>query len=111
MEWGWLGGAAAVLTAFGTALTLFIRARPEARKIKADGTVALLNATTATSAEQADQIQELFAETRKLWNRQRRTEQLIDRHISWDRRVANTVRDLGGTIEDPPPLALPESDG
>ncbi|WP_318305997.1 hypothetical protein [Amycolatopsis solani] len=104
--WAVVGGLVVAFGSLITAVVLAVKARPEARKLKVDGTAALLNATTATSAELADQVAELQAETRRIWRAQAAQEQRITAHVRWDRQVVDTLRSLGGEIDDPPPLFL-----
>ncbi|MEA5367721.1 hypothetical protein VA596_49880 [Amycolatopsis sp., V23-08] len=103
---GWALGTGLVVAVASliTAVVLLIKSRPEARKLKVDGTTALLNATTATSAELADQVTELQAETRRLWQAQHAQEVRVSAHLRWDRQVVETLRDMGADIADPPPL-------
>jgi Tfp pilus assembly protein PilN len=107
--WTVAGGVVVAAATLITAVVLVFKARPEARKLKTDGTAALLSATTATSAELADQVAELQAETRRLWQAQRAQEQRITDHVRWDRKVVDTLRSLGGEITDPPPLYMEEA--
>jgi uncharacterized protein YoxC len=101
---GIISGIIVAVASFLTAVVLVLKARPEARKLKSDGTAALLTATSATGAELADQVAELQSETRKIWRAQREQEARINEHIRWDKKVVEAVRDLGGTIAEPPPL-------
>ncbi|WP_146044458.1 hypothetical protein [Amycolatopsis sp. BJA-103] len=81
-----------------------LKVRPETRKLKRDGAAVLVTAATAHSAELSDQVAELQAETRKLWQGQRQQQNLLSAHHRWDEEVVAVVRSLGGTIDDPPPL-------
>lgn len=107
--WTVAGGVVVAVATLITAVVLVFKARPEARKLKTDGTAALLSATTATSAELADQVAELQKETRRLWHAQRAQEQRITAHVRWDQKVVDALRSLGQEISDPPPLYMEET--
>lgn len=102
--WTIVTGVVVAVATLVSSIVLVAKAKPEARKLGADSTAALLSATTATGAELAGQVAELQGETRKLWQAQREQEERVTAHLRWDAKVVDTLRELGGEISDPPPL-------
>lgn len=101
--WGLIGTVLGGPTVIG-GFRLLLKARPEARKLKSDGTARLLDATTKTGTEMAEEVRDQRREIQKLWEAQRGTEARITKHLRWDAKVVDTLRGLGGEIPDPPPL-------
>ncbi|MEC3975079.1 hypothetical protein [Amycolatopsis sp. H20-H5] len=102
--WAIVTGAIVAITGLLGSVVLVFKARPEVRKLKTDGTAALLSATTATGAELADEVRSLRADVTRLWQAQHATQERITVHLRWDAKVVDAVRELGGDIADPPPL-------
>jgi hypothetical protein len=99
-----ISGIVVAATGLLGAVVLVIKARPEARKLKSDGTANLLTAASSAGAELADEVREQRGEISKLWQAQRDQEARITKHLRWDTKVVDTLRELGGEISDPPPL-------
>lgn len=97
---GWLlGGGGA-----GKMVWDLIRARGESRRTDAAAAKTLVATANASAAEWQKDLTEIRTEVRDLRAEQRRQEDRITAHVRWDRQVVETLRDLGGTISDPPPL-------
>jgi hypothetical protein len=100
-------------------LVELFKARAQAKKTSAESTVLLMNSATGYSdglAKRVDAISEAFDEFRKQQNirnqeqlaRDRADDRLKLAHSRWDDKVVAVIRDLGGKIENPPPLYPPE---
>lgn len=106
----WAGLAGSVLSVGGV-IAVLIKARPEARKLQADATKGVADSAAALAQGFADDVKYLRSEVlllkRKLneqEDREERQERRLIIHESWDRSVAQKLRDLGEEISDPPPL-------
>ncbi|MFD4196612.1 hypothetical protein [Amycolatopsis thermoflava] len=97
---GWiLGGGGA-----GKMLYDLLKARSDARQMNAAATKDLVAAANDSAAAWQQDVEDLRGELRKLWAGQRKQDERITAHLRWDRHVAEQLRELGGTVPDPPPL-------
>lgn len=102
---GWiLGGGGA-----GKMVWDVIRARSESRKLDASAAKTLVATANDSAAEWQKDLAEIRTEVRELRAEQRRQDNRIAAHVRWDRQVVDTLRELGGTISDPPPLYAEET--
>lgn len=108
MNAGIISGIVVAVASFLTAVVLVLKARPEARKLKSDGTATLLTATTATGIGYAEQVTDLQAEVSKMWRSIRQQDERIRLHVRWDHRVVEALGRLGEAIDEPPPLEVAE---
>lgn len=106
----WVGGGAG-LGGLLLAIAALAKARPEARKVNADAAKVFTDASATFAVSVATQMEGMRAELaevkRKLRDREEREdrqERLLMVHERWDYDVAHQVRQLGGEVDDPPPL-------
>jgi hypothetical protein len=90
---------------------MLLRARPEAKKLEAEGAKSLSDSAASLASGFAKDMDSLRAKVdtleKKLEERDRREdlqERLLQRHERWDFSMAEQVRQLGGMVTDPPPL-------
>lgn len=96
----WIGIATAFLT-MGIGL---LKVKPETRKMKQDGTAAVINAAGAVIGHNSTSYAALVARVAVLETRQDDTDARLERHRPWDETVARQARAAGLEIPDPPPL-------
>lgn len=106
----WIGGGTGLLGLVG-AIAALLKARPEAKKIKAETVKVLTDASASIVASVNTQMERMAAEVadlkKKLDERERREERqerLLLAHQRWDLDITYQVRELGGHVSDPPPL-------
>ncbi|WP_435070452.1 hypothetical protein [Amycolatopsis thermoflava] len=115
-DWlNWLGGAGG-FAAVGKVAYDLVKARGENRKVNADAAQILVTTAAASAAAYAEdlaevrnEVKELRAEQRREQDARRRQDERIAAHLRWDRQLVDALRDLGGTITDPPPLYAEEA--
>ncbi|MFJ8818215.1 hypothetical protein [Amycolatopsis thermoflava] len=122
-DWlNWFGGTGGV-AAVGKIAYDLVKARGESKKVNAeaahvsaDAAQVLVNAATASAAAYAEhltevrkEVKELRAEQRREQDARRKQDARIAAHLRWDRQLVDALRDLGGSISDPPPLYADES--
>lgn len=113
----WLGGGTG-LAALITALVLLVKARPENRLKNAEAAKVIQDASADWVLGVSEDLKALRASDRTLRakvatleqerdQRKRRDdlqERRLRKHETWDRNVAEQLRELGGSVTDPPPL-------
>ncbi|WP_194236458.1 hypothetical protein, partial [Streptomyces acidicola] len=57
----------------------------------------------------AEDLAEVRQEVKALRAEQTKQDRRIAAHLRWDRQVVGALRDLGGSIADPPPLYAEEA--
>lgn len=94
-----------------TMIAVLVKARPEARKLEAEATKGVADSAAALAQGFAEDMKSFRAEVATLKkkldeqeDREERQERRLIIHESWDRSVAQKLRDLGEEISDPPPL-------
>lgn len=92
-------------------IAVLLKARPEAKKLEAEATKGVADSAASLAQGFADEMRTLREDVAALKKRLRETEDREERqdrrlivHESWDRSVAQKLRDLGEEISDPPPL-------
>lgn len=89
------------------------------RKIDSERTVNLVNSATGYAdglTKRIDSINDRFDSFRRQQEqkddardaRDRQQARLLLDHSKWDHRMASALRDVGITVEEPPPLFIPE---
>lgn len=106
----WVGGGTG-LSGLAATAALLMRARPESKKLKAEATkivgdtyAALVNSVNTQLDRMGTKVAELEKKHEEREEREERQERLLLVHERWDLAIAEQVRQLGGTVGDPPPL-------
>lgn len=107
----------AIIGVGGTGKFVFdiFSARSQGKKVNTENTVMLVNSATGYAdkvVERLDKVTaefEVFRRDQEERNRQQSARNRLDDrlkivHSQWDNRAASEIRQLGGHIEDPPPL-------
>ncbi|MEU8636799.1 hypothetical protein AB0C38_31900 [Amycolatopsis sp. NPDC048633] len=103
----WLGGAGGV-GAVAKAIFDIVKARSDARKVNADSAAVLVQTAAESNKDLGEDLREVRTELREVRATQRRHDDVLRVHHRWDEQVVDQLRQLGGSIADPPPLYLPE---
>lgn len=110
-DWVAWAGAVAGSGGVGGWVYQLARARSEARKTNADTVQVITDASGKVVENLSKQLDKMQARIdlleQKLGDqemREERQERRLIVHESWDRKVAQKLRDLGEDIPDPPPL-------
>lgn len=93
-DWVPIAGLAA---GFLTMAVSALKVKPEARKMRQDGTAALMTSTGALLAGVQNEMHELRTEVRSLKEAGRV-------HSRWDNQVVRQLSAAGIEVPDPPPL-------
>lgn len=106
----WLGGGTGV-AALITAIALLLKARPESRKTNADAAKVIQDASAdwvkgvrEDMAALRSRVAELEQAQRAQAARDASQATRLRLHERWDQRIAEQVREFGGSVSDPPPL-------
>ncbi|MFI9454454.1 hypothetical protein [Amycolatopsis sp. NPDC052450] len=105
--WTWLGGSGGAL-AVAKAIFDLVKSRADARKVNADSAAVLIQTAAESNKDLGEDLKEVRTELREVRATQRRHDDVLRVHHRWDEQVVDQLRQLGGTIVDPPPLYLPE---
>lgn len=102
----WVAGAGGL-----AGIGALIQARPNARKLKADAAAVLNDSSGRLLAEalkridhQGAAIDRLEKQLAERERQQHAQDRRLIRHERWDIAIAEQVRQLGGSVGDPPPL-------
>jgi hypothetical protein len=93
-----------LVAAVATAVVSAVRIRPESRKMRQDGTAALMTSTGAMVVNFQGEMDDLRAEVKELrqWRNRKETWDRI--HSRWDIQVVKLLSTAGIDVPDPPPL-------
>ncbi|WIY05470.1 hypothetical protein QRX60_17065 [Amycolatopsis mongoliensis] len=92
----------------GKAVYDLIKSRADARKVGADAAKTLVETAAESNKDLGEDLKEVRTELREVRATQRRHDDVLRVHHRWDEQVVDQLRQLGGSIADPPPLYLPE---
>ncbi|MCP2243201.1 hypothetical protein [Lentzea aerocolonigenes] len=96
-----LGGGG--LTGGGIAALKF---KSEKRKLEADAAQVLTASSVDYAVKVSERLDKLADKVDRMEDEQDRQRELLQVHHEWDLEVVSTVRGLGGTVPNPPPLFL-----
>lgn len=112
---GWIVWVAGVIVTGGGLRLIYdvFFGRGDRRKVKAEGSVMMVESANKVAQDALDQVAELsrtFAEYRTATNRRwHKLDEHLRRHSSWDRRmVVRLEKATGESVEEPPPLYVDE---
>lgn len=103
-EWGPWIGAIIGTTGLGTGAVALFKARPEAKKIKADAAQVIQDASADWVTAVSSELKELRLEVAAFRREREQDHRRLRVHERWDTVMADEVRRLGGKVSDPPPL-------
>lgn len=93
-----------LIAAVGTAIVSAVRVRPESRKMRHDGTAALMTSTGAMVANFQGEMDDLRQEVKDLRQWRNHKERWDRIHSRWDSQVVKLLSTAGIDVPDPPPL-------
>lgn len=91
-----LGGIAGV--------TSLLQVRPNARKLRADAAAVLTDSSGRLLTDALRRIERLEQQLDEQDRQKHAQDRRLLRHERWDIAIAEQVRELGGSVADPPPL-------
>lgn len=104
MSLDWVAPTVAALGGVIAGAVAWARAKPEAKKMNADTTVALLTASGAFADDLYEQVKDLRDRLSEVERRERRRDRLLLAHREWDIRLVSQARLQGIDPGEPPPL-------
>lgn len=81
-----------------------LKVKPEARKMKQDGTAALMTSTGTLLSSVQEEMTELRTEVKSLRTWRTHIERMWRQHSRWDDHMMTQATAAGLTVADPPPL-------
>lgn len=94
-------GATGAIGAAVTALVSRRKTRAEVEGARADAAQVISSAAAALVGPLESRVQDLAQQVQE-------TDRLLREHARWDRQVADTLRELGQEVQEPPPLWIYE---
>lgn len=83
-----------------------LRFKTEKRKLEADAAQVLTASSVDYAVKLNERLDKLADKVDRMEDEQDRQRELLQVHHEWDLIVVGTVRELGGTVPNPPPLFL-----
>lgn len=100
----WLIPTVTGVPAIITGIILWIKAKPEARKMNTDTAVALVNASSEFATDVLTQMKDIRDRLAQVESRERRRDRLLRTHHTWDIQLVSQARSQGLDVAEPPPL-------